>query len=302
MSFKLPKSKTTSSGQALLLVLIGMAAAMVLVLSIVSRSITDISLSSKEDEAARAFSAAEAGIEKLLIGVGIGGTSPLDLGNNSFVTGEKTDLALNENSYNFPEGVVSGGYATMWLVDHNDEGKLDPSVPQKVFNNLTVCWGNPVFPTVINEHTPALEIMVYYDVAPGQDWASATMDFSGMRVFKYPFDPNTTRDTNGFNKDNLSNLCEVNGQQYPFQKTIDIGVLSNDLLFVRAKLLYNDVPQAVGFKVTGSTLPSQGQRIVSVGTSGGENGSTRKIEVQQTYKDTLPFIDTTLFSGSDLTK
>ena len=49
------------SGQALLLVLLGMAVVLTIVLSILSRSVTDIAVTSREEEALRAFSAAEAG-------------------------------------------------------------------------------------------------------------------------------------------------------------------------------------------------------------------------------------------------
>ena len=62
---KLSKSeleKRLQSGQALLIVLLGMAVVLTMVLSVVSRSVTDIQLTTRDDEALRAFSAAEAGV------------------------------------------------------------------------------------------------------------------------------------------------------------------------------------------------------------------------------------------------
>jgi len=55
------------SGQALLLVLLSMAVVLTIVLSVLSRTITDITITTKEEEALRAFAAAEAGVERALI-------------------------------------------------------------------------------------------------------------------------------------------------------------------------------------------------------------------------------------------
>src|SRR3989344_3666431 len=55
-----------SSGQAVLLVLLVAAVALGLGLSIISQSTTDIRISQQEQESARAFNAAEAGIETAL--------------------------------------------------------------------------------------------------------------------------------------------------------------------------------------------------------------------------------------------
>ena len=54
-------------GQALILVLLSLAVVLTVVLSVFSRSITDVSISSKENDAMRAFSAAEAGVEQVLV-------------------------------------------------------------------------------------------------------------------------------------------------------------------------------------------------------------------------------------------
>jgi len=69
-------------------------------------------------------------------------------------------------------------------------------------------------------------------------------------------------------------------------------------LFARVKLLYNDTPQPIGV-LTDGIFPAQGKRIISTGTSG---SATRMIEVQQTFKDTMPFIDAGLYSGGNLEK
>ena len=62
--FKLPMRE---SGQALLIVVLSLAVVLTVVLSILARSVTDIKLSTGSEESLRAFSAAEAGIERALI-------------------------------------------------------------------------------------------------------------------------------------------------------------------------------------------------------------------------------------------
>ena len=61
-------SNNRQKGQALLLVLLVMSLVLTLVLSSVSKSVTDVEISKYEDNAIRAFDAAQAGIEKGMVG------------------------------------------------------------------------------------------------------------------------------------------------------------------------------------------------------------------------------------------
>ena len=99
-----------SSGQAVLLVILGMAVVLTIVLSVVSRSVTDVSVTKVEEDSSKAFSAAEAGIEKLLIGGssftegnlgGIGASvsaQALDLGSGQVVDFTETSVTLLETT------------------------------------------------------------------------------------------------------------------------------------------------------------------------------------------------------------
>jgi len=60
------KMKRNNSGQAVLVVLFIMVVVLTITLSLLSHSVTDVSISKDEEEAVRAFSAAEAGIEEAL--------------------------------------------------------------------------------------------------------------------------------------------------------------------------------------------------------------------------------------------
>ena len=65
--WKKTRKYTSQSGQALLIVLLSMAVILTVVLSFASKSITEVSITSYEEDALRAFSAAEAGVEKALL-------------------------------------------------------------------------------------------------------------------------------------------------------------------------------------------------------------------------------------------
>jgi len=58
--------KDLLSGQAVLLVVLTLAVVLTLVLSVISRTITDVKITTVEGDSLRAFSAAEAGIERHL--------------------------------------------------------------------------------------------------------------------------------------------------------------------------------------------------------------------------------------------
>ena len=73
------------SGQALILVLLSLSVVLTLVLYVVSRSVTDVAVSSQQEESVRAFSAAEAGIEKTLV-IGTGNATPAPVGDSSYVS------------------------------------------------------------------------------------------------------------------------------------------------------------------------------------------------------------------------
>jgi len=100
-----------NEGQALLIVLLSMSVILSVVLSVVSRSITDISVSTYEEEALRAFSAAEAGIEKALV-------EQTSVAEQQISTGSadkfKADIVTEAHGkiFNFPQPVKSGETAT----------------------------------------------------------------------------------------------------------------------------------------------------------------------------------------------
>ncbi len=296
------KLPSFEKGQALLLVLLSMAVVLTVVLSIVSRSITDISVTTQAEDALRAFSAAEAGVERaLIIGSDIGTTQ---LGEAEFEA-SVTSFASGEKSFSYPVSILSGDALTTWFVAHDDSGNLVCSAETPCFtgDRMKVCWGTSGTPSG-NATTPAVEVSVFYLATPG--------DYSTARVARGTFDPNSSRTgTNNFAAPDAG-TCTVGSTNYAFQKTITFSSLGipagsygvqDGLQFARVKMFYNAAtshPVGVDVNFAGNTLlPSQGLKIESFGTSGTAN---RKIEVFRSYGEAPPIFDSVVFTPSGVTK
>ncbi len=288
----------TQSGQALLLVMLSMAVAMVVVLSIVSNSITNVSISSRGEEALRAFSAAEAGIEKSLIaGSGVSGNFE-----GSTFTSTISGFAQGSTSFVFPQELFSGDTASVWLVSHASDGSwmCDATHPCFAGKKIKVCWGN--IGTNGNDATaPALEMSLFYTSIPG--------DYSTAKIARATFDPNSSRrGSNSFAAPD-SGSCTIGAQTFPFQKTIDlqtdllitpaIYTVSNNLQFAKIRTMYSaaiSTPFGVDIQFpenNNAVLPSQGTQAESTGISG---GAERKVQVFRSFAQIPSIFDSVLFS------
>ena len=290
-------SYTAQKGQALLIILLVMAVILTVALSVVSRSVTDITISQKEESAARAYSAAEAGIERsLLSGSGVTDSIGADGQFISTVTG----LANNSREYIVPLLMSSGETTPVWFVGHNAQTQIECSASFPCFtgNSLSVCWGEEGTQSS-TPTTPALEVSILY---------ITTNDFSTARIARAVFDPYDARpDNNGFTKGS-EGACIIGNKNFAFSKSLDFASLGitvrNSAIELRGpqttrlKLLYNtDRAHSVGMTITSQkgTFPQQGNKVESTGTSG---DSSRKIEVYQLYPDLPPVFDYGIFAGT----
>src|ERR1700686_3295700 len=103
---KLNNNYYSQSGQMLIIVVVTMAVALIVGLSLVSRTVTNVKIAQQNDESSRAFNAAEAGIQQSLQSLKInpnGGniTSPTLSNNANFSTS-----IVNENGNSL---LISGG-------------------------------------------------------------------------------------------------------------------------------------------------------------------------------------------------
>lgn len=288
-------ARLSSSGQALLIILLVMAVVLTGALSIVSRSITDITVSQKEEESSRAFSAAEAGIEQALIGGSAVGT--LSAGGQYSVA--STSLTAG-NEFVLPQFLSAGEVAPVWFVAHDDNGNLLCSSDKPCFtgDKIKICWG--ASDTLRGtDFTPAIETSVFYTQGSGGS--------TSAKIARGAYDPSPTRiGTNKFSSDDAASGCSIGSTQFAFSKTVDLTSLGvtrrtdsgqeRGPQFARLRIFYNtDRAHPVGVTTVGTgLLPNQGKKIESTGTVG---DVTRKIQFFQLFSDTPPIFDSGIFSA-----
>jgi Tfp pilus assembly protein PilX len=270
------------SGQALILVLLSLSVVLTLVLYILSRSVTDVAISSQQESSVRAFSAAEAGIERALV---VGTDYSSSIGDANY-TANVSNIAQGSTNFAYPISLSNGDSATFWLAGHDGSGNLTTS-GSFTGTQMTICWGDAAT-------SPAIEVTILYEVTPG--------DLSTVRIARAALDPNAAP-RGSFTSAFGSGSCTIAGQTYAFQKNIVFSgfspaVNNNGLILARVKMFYNNVPQNVGVSVPNGTLPSQGQNITSTGVSGGSN---REISVFTGWPE-FPFVSNTIFSPNGVTK
>lgn len=252
------------SGQALLIILLIMAVALTIGLSVISRSITDIRISQQTEEAARAYSAAEAGIEEALI------TGTSNLNPVPFETGATYQTAVagfgEGTQFVFPQELAVNEIYTLYLATYTPANNPPFGTPYYTANNINLCWDGD---------NAAVEVSLYYDAA-------------GYKVARWAVDPQTGRSP-GFDSPDIGGCAGL-----AHKKTLNFP--AGTRLFLRIRVFYENA--GVGFTTDG-ILPSQGNKIESTGTAG---QATRKVEVVRFHPAPPEIFDFALFSGSNLTK
>lgn len=296
------KRVSAQAGQALVLILLSLAVVLTLVLFILSRSVTDIAVSSREEEAVRAFSAAEAGVEQSLI-VGVSsGTIPIG---NATYKADVSSFAAGTNGFIYPIDLNSGESSTLWFVAHDADGNILCNAGSPCFTGkqLRVCWGKSGT-AADSATTPAVELSVLYTTTPG--------DYSTVRVARAVFDPNSGRRANNLFSAPDAGNCTIGGQSFAFQKTVDLSTLGipagsydvqSGLQLAHLRFFYNtDTAHQAAYDVNfagDSMLPSQGLMVDSSGIAG---QSTRRLSVFQGWPEAPSVFDFALYSSSGLTQ
>ncbi len=308
-------------GQIILILILVMTVALGIGLSIIQRSLVDISTASKADQSSRALSAAEAGVESTLYANSPGEhtfTDTLSGFKTVFDSGLKpcipgsppcVQLGLGSGAQQLPleyPPLAKEDIVQVWLADPSATLPNDcvpPSTGKVCYNQptLDVYWGDSSIPL----DKAALELtLVYYD---GSNYQSRKW---------YLDHPITRTPANGF--DNV-NACSGNYSLPGYQcfKTLgnSTGVnnipLPTGLMLIRARLLYNTNSQpfavqatGLGASCTGSTgngcyLPAQARQITSTGISG---QTQRTVKLFKLSNVVPPFFDYALFSAGDINK
>ncbi len=285
------------SGQAILALILIMTVALAIGLSVVQKSLVDVSTSTKVEESSRAFSAAEAGIEHALRGGSI--TSLPDLGDNNAtitsITGGNlipTIPAANtrQDSLEYPP-LAKEEIAHVWLADFT----LGTNPPDEFYKqtSLNIYWGDPKA-----TDKAALELTI--------------VSFDGSKYISNKFYlDNSTIAPRGNNFD-TNTICPVGGisdvgvNKYQCSKIIT--GLSPKLMLIRARLLYNSTSQPFAVQATypcGGTsgnncfIPPQARILTSTGISG---ETQRRVQVFRLDKVVPPYFDYAIFSLGAISK
>lgn len=293
--------KKSEQGQVLLLVLLAMAALATVMLSVISRSVSEVSVTSREEESLRAFSAAEAGVEEALI-VGEVGTvrqGSLEVeasGETATISTYSADIQNYPEvptAYAYPFDLQSGETASVWLATREGDEIL-PCTGTNCFtgNSFNLCWGKQSTPG-----DPAVYVNIVFRTGAG-DYASVSNGY----------DSNSSRATLGNKFTVVSGGGNIAGQAYPNCTTINLTNFgptnfdikaAGDPILMRVTMLYNGLNRHVFGVTSGSPFPTQGRRVTSEGQSG---DVTRRIDAFLLNPE-MPFIfDGALYSAQSITK
>lgn len=269
-----------SQGQAVLIIVLLMAVALTVGVAIVSRSITDVKLSSQDEESARAFSAAEAGLDIYLSGDAA--TSTLSEGTINYSV---TTSTLGEStSILFPKQLAAGESQSLWLVNHSEDGQIDASSYYSD-SSITVYWGNP---GDTGDGSPALEATLFYK------------DFLGdYKVTRWAFDAKKDIRNNNFSSSVTVNSEAIAGLQQTvvpaYSTTITLPSSPNIPYLLNLKPLYNSDSVWVGVKSSSGNFPAQATCYKSTAQIIA-SGVTRAVNQCRYFKTPGALFDYALFS------
>ncbi len=267
------KNKKYQSGQVLIIAIFVLIVALTVGLSVVTRSIMTIRTTTEEDSSQKAFSAAEAGIERAMtanVGTTITGNFAYNNSSYSVTTSLLTgdEILVNNGSFLFKDDPVD-----VWLSDYStDQSKiyLNPW-PASGSRVLTIYWVSPSSNDPNNDCSRN----------NAENFGPAALAISAItgskvapKISHYAFDPCGARAA----VNNFSVALpgkSVAGTSFLYRAEITFSSVDPGLL-VRILPLYSGTHIAVG----GAGLPAQGTVVSSVGSYVGAN---RKIVSYRGY-------------------
>ncbi len=274
-------------GQLILTLILVMTVALAIGLSIVQKSLVDVSTATKVEQSSRAFSAAEAGIEKALKTTNCGTSCNVSFSeNNSSATVDDSSLipptpssGTQQDPLEYPP-LAKEDIAHVWLADPNSSPPSPPSTcgPAIVCfytsSSLDVFWGNS------SSDKAALELtIIYYGVDP-VDGVSKYLSLK-----KYYDNPSANRSANNFeqvgncslggNKPSTTAAYRTKYGDNSYQCKVTLSSLPSGLILLRARLLYNTQSQPFAVQPPANltcgaacSIPAQARILVSTGISG----------------------------------
>lgn len=301
----------SQKGQVVVLLLLVMVVALAVGLSTISRSTLEVSTSRKSEDSSRAFSAAEAGMERIiqankdnLGGVVQATIAPFSLGNESSAVITTAGLPSAGLGLAYPP-FGKESFAQFWLVYPNFTGSPASSY---VADSFDIYFGDPDATKYVNpneQEKPAVEVSTiywdgnkyqsqsnYYDSFDGTADNTRSQGFQGCSLNQQPIQVND------------DDIAKTN---FYCKATVDINSITSGNSFpvmVRVRILYSSIshPVAIIGKNTSGvrvSIPKQANIYTSKGTSGSVQ---RKLQVFS-QKSVMPqFFNYALFSAAELSK
>jgi len=304
------------NGQAIIILLLILVVGLTIGISVVSRSLLNVKMSTQSDESSRAFTAAEAGIE-VALEQDPDNSEPIEgtLEGNSKYECSK-DIQGSGSSYIF-YNVAKDKTVQLYFSDPN-------SIENQYYkgSKIRVMWGAYVQNYIPSSTTPALELTLLYE----------TKSNNSYHIAKFVLDPNSSRTMNNFfcpptipinsscasepkidnfRADGFDTIINSGVEtRFLFGSNIDVTVYNNYsstnnpagnfLIFGRFRLLYNADSSTIGIKsvteCANCDFPSQGSVIDCLGSR--DSGVSRRIKVYENYPATPELFDYVLFNGS----
>lgn len=237
-----------TDGQILLVVVLVMVVVLTVGLSLASRTITNLKISKQSEESARAFQAAEAGIEQTLQSKS---QSSGNLSNNATFSTTYTPSSGNELLLNNGEELEQNIGSDVWLSNY-------PDYTSPFTGTLTIYWGNgsqsSCFPGQGKSTAPALEIV---SLSSSKD--NPVFNKTVVEPYSCGFFSNRIRGAGTLRSDGPGAL---RGQAFQYSTTISV---SGGLL-MKIIPLFNSAK--IGIKSNSGPLPAQGSVVESTGQSG----------------------------------
>ena len=301
--FNLQFTNGAQRGQVIVILLLLMLVALSIGLAVTQRSVTDVTTSTQTEQSSRAFSAAEAGLEKALSGSLDEGSFSLD---NSSSSNIQASAWLPQDSGTGIEYPPIGRETTaqFWFTDPTDQG---------IFYTGDSAWlyfGNPN--AGIENDSPAVEVEVVM-LASGKFYSQTYFyDSDSSRVAANGFKPVSCNGNALLNKGILGNnhlfYCKVQiprpyfnvfPNPAPGGGNCDAS-RSCQLILARVRLLYSSQNHKIALEPLANTqLPRQVQIYNSTGIAG---QSQKQIQAFRVKDVVPPWFNFAVFSINEIKK
>lgn len=286
--------KALESGQIVVVLLLTILVGLSIGLVVTQRTITDVTTSTQTEQSSRAFSAAEAGLERALSGTD---NVQFDLTENNSSAKVEVNASLPNSgqALEYLKPIDKGTTAQFWLANPDDLTEVYPAGAA-----LDLYFGNENEP--LDSDIPAIEVtMIYYQTGGAGRYVSSKRYFDSNQLSRgsqngisegcEPINPLINTTNSATDQPDRKFRCRV---------ALTTPASPNKAIMVRARILYSNTPQRIALNpLNGNSLPVQ----ASIYYSTGKSGQSQKLITYFKLRKVLPsFLDFAIFSNADINK